>query len=47
MSDFLIVIMDCFNPRPCVRGDFHGPDCNLGPISFNPRPCVRGDFKPY
>ena len=34
----------CFNPRPCVRGDFSAINGRRRDgWSFNPRPCVRGD----
>ena len=41
------VIIACFNPRPCARGDTLIRIVNLRRyLSFNPRPCARGDYPP-
>jgi len=37
---------DCFNPRPCARGDHPSGRTTSPPGCFNPRPCARGDWVP-
>jgi len=34
---------ECFNPRPCARGDIMARHPPAPPAGFNPRPCARGD----